>query len=242
MRQDEKELLGKIAAPHGLTTLTSLRQEAAMEVRMMGMKGPSMRTRFLFDFKNRRGRVEFWENGKLNRIHQETAEGRVFWTAKAGTTPLGTAKVPFDFVPNMQTGLIGLLALSITHDTLQAKPTDAIGKRKGSSLTRTREARLMPVMQGRDEPKVEQCACAWTYLLAPDGTLLAERVVQTTTANKRIEQEFTYERFETVQGVKVPVELGVKMDGLPKMASVKLKVVATEINPTLSPDDFKLPS
>lgn len=242
MKQDEKELLTKATAAHGLAKLTSLRQEAAMEVRMMGMKGPSMRMRLLFDFKNRQGRVEFWENGKLNRIYQETAEGRVFWTAKAGKTALGVAKVPFDFVPNMQTGLIGLLALGITHDPLNAKPTDSIGKRKGSSLTRTRAARLMPVMQGRDEPKVEGCTCAWTYLLAPEGTLLAERVVQTTAANKRIEQEFTYDRFETIQGVKVPVELGVKMDGLPKMASVKIKVVATEVNPVLPPDEFKLPS
>jgi hypothetical protein len=204
MKQDEKEFLGRVAAAHGLAKLTTMRQEAAMEVRMMGMKGPSMRMRLLFDFKNRRGRVEFWENGKLNRIYQETADGRVFWTAKAGKTALDTAKVPFDFVPNMQTGLIGLIALSATHDSLQAKPTDAIGKRKGSSLTRTRAARLIPVMQGRDEPKIEQCACAWTYLLAPDGTLLAERVVQTTAANKHIEQEFTYGRFETIQGVKGP--------------------------------------
>lgn len=242
MKQDEKELLGRAIAAHGLTKLTSLRQEAAMEVRMMGMKGPSMRMRLLFDFQNRRGRVEFWENGKLNQIYQETADGRVFWTAKAGKTALGTAKVPFDFVPNMQTGLIGLLALLITHDPLQLKPTDSIGKRKGSSLTRTRAARLMPVMQGRDEPKIEACECAWTYLFAPEGTLLAERVVQTTAANKRIEQEFTYERFETIQGVKVPVELGVKMDGLPKMASVKIKVTTTEINPPLAPTDFALPS
>ena len=242
MKQDEKEFLGRVAAAHGLTKLTSLRQETAMEVRMMGMKGPSMRTRLLFDFKNRRGRVEFWENGKLGRIYQETTDGRMFWTAKAGKTALGSVKVPFDFVPNMQTGLIGLSALSVTHDPLQVKLTDSIGKRKGSSLTRTRAARLIPVMQGRDEPKIEQCACAWTYLIAPDGTLLAERVVQTTAANKRIEQEFTYERFETIQGVKVPVELGVKMDGLPKLASVKLKVVATEINPTLAPADFALPS
>jgi len=242
MKQDTKELLERATGTHRLAKLVSLRQEAAMEVRLMGMKGPSMRMRLLFDFKNRQGRVEFWENGKLNRIYQETADGRVFWIAKAGKTALGSAKVPFDFVPNMQTGLIGLLALGITHDPLQLKPTDSIGKRKGSSLTRTRAAQLMPVMQGRDEPSVEVCACVWTYLFTPDGTLLAERVVQTTASKKRVEQEFTYERFETIQGVKVPVELGGKMDGLPKMASVKLKVITTEINPLLAPDDFTLPS
>ncbi len=241
MKQDAKELQSRIVAAHGLAKLTSLRQEAAMKVRMMGMTGPSMSTRLVFDLKNHRGRVEFIENGRLQRLYQEIAEGRVFWTAKAGRTALGPAKLPFDFVPNLQTGLLGAIALGNTRDAIQLKQADAIGKYKGTSLTRTQAARLIPLMQGRDEPKVESCESVWTYLIAADGTLLAERVVQTTPANKQVAQEFYYDRFETISGVKVPVELGVKMEGLPKMASVKLKVRNTEINPALSVDDFKLP-
>jgi hypothetical protein len=242
MRQDAKELQSRIAAAHGLNKLTSIRQETAMEVRLMGMKGPSMSMRLVFDLKNYRGRIEFIENGRPTRIYQETSEGGVFWTAKTGRTALGPAKMPFDFVPNMYSGLLGAIALAVTRDSIQFKQDDSIGKQKGSSFTRTRGARLIPLMQGRDEPKVESCESAWTHLIAADGTLLAERVVQTTAANKRVVQEFSYDRFESISGVKVPVELGVKMDGLPKMASVKLKVRKTEINPALSADDFKLPA
>uniref|UniRef100_UPI00286B3738 hypothetical protein n=1 Tax=Armatimonas sp. TaxID=1872638 RepID=UPI00286B3738 len=212
MKQETKELQSRIAATHGLAKLTSLRQEAAMEVRVMGMKGPSVSSRLIFDLKNHRGRIEFIENGKLIRLYQETAEGRVFWTAKAGRTALGPAKVPFDFVPNMQSGLMGAIALGNTRDAIQIKQADAIGKQKGTSLTRTQTARLIPLMQGRGDLTLESCESVWTYLIAADGTLLAERVVQTAASNskKRVVQEFYYDRFETISGVKVPVELGVK--------------------------------
>lgn len=240
--QEEKELRSRIVRAHGLAKLSTLRQEAAMEVRMLGMKGPSLSSRVVFDFQNQRGRVEFIENGKINQIYQETKEGRFFWTAKAGKTSLGPATLPFDFVPLMQTSLVGIIALGVTQNPLQFRLSDALGKRKGSSLTRTQPARLMPMMQGRAEPRVEACECTWTYLADADGTLLAERLVQTNTSKKRLEQELSYERFELISGVKVPVELGVKNNQLPKLASAKIKVRQTEINPPLSLTDFTLPS
>jgi hypothetical protein len=235
MRQDEKTLLAKISAAHGLNKITSIRQELAMEVKMMLLKGPSMGLKLLFDFKNHRGRVEMYEKGKLQQIYQESDGECVFWSAKNGKVTLGAAKKPFDFVPQMQTGLIGLIALGTTRDPVQVG-----SERRGSVLTRAQGAHRMPLMQGRGEPTIETVESVLSYVIGPDGTLLSERIVQTA-GSKKVQQELSYGRFQTIGGVKVPTEMGVKNDQLPRMASVKMKVRKTEINPALSAADFKLP-
>jgi hypothetical protein len=240
-KQEEKELLGRAIATHGLGRITTFRQEAAMEVRMMGMKGPSIRFRVLFDFKNHSGRVEFTQDGKVGQIYQETPDGRVLWTAKGGKQVLSPSKSPFDFVPNLQTGLMGLFALEKTSDALAVNPKGAIGKSRGNVIVRTQPARLIPLMQGRGEPTPERCESVWTYLFNPDGTLQAERIVQTSTSKKQVTTEISYDRFQVIEGVKVPVEMGVKNNQFPSMASAKIKVYKTDINPMLSISDFKLP-
>jgi hypothetical protein len=96
------------------------------------------------------------------------------------------------------------------------------------------------VSVGRGSLTRESCQTTWAYLFGPDGTLIAEQITQK--LPKRTQDiKISYDRFQVIEGVKVPMEMGVRPSGAPGMVSMKIRIQKALINQPIGAAEFQLP-
>jgi hypothetical protein len=207
----------------------------------LGIRPPSQKSEILLDWEAMRGRWQATQDGKVRGIYQQTPSGVSFWTEKMGTQKLRDAEMPFAYVPLMKTGLVGLLALRNTSDTITYVEKGEIKGKKGQMIVRSQPTpKETLVSKGRDGFAREICQTTWAYLFAPDGTLIAERVTQKQ-GKSTVQTEMSFDRFEVVDGIKFPTEVSVKSSQIPRGFSLKLKIKKITVNAPIPASEFNLP-
>jgi hypothetical protein len=68
-----------------------------------------------------------------------------------------------------------------------------------------------------------------------------ERSVFTNDKNERFEVTLVYDKFKTVNGIKIPMNAAIFSSQIPGFASARLEVTDVDVNPELKPADFKMP-
>jgi ABC-type antimicrobial peptide transport system permease subunit len=225
-----------------LSKLRTLQEQAELTGSgPFGMKAPSQQSRLWYDRTATSGRSEINKDGKTMGIYQSTPSGVYLWTEKTRSQKLREADTSFGFVPLLKSGIIGLLALQTTTDTLTFVEKGEIKGKKGAMIIRTQntpQETLLIAGKGGLSRALSQTT--WAYVFAPDGTLIAERITQKHD-NKTTDTQMSYDRFGTFDGIKVPTEIGVRNDQMPRMVSVKLKVQQVTVNAPIAKSVFQMP-
>lgn len=224
-----KPVLERAINAHGNSALEGLktyREDYVINASVLGIGVYNYRVRAMVDFPGRRGRLEFYQNGKLSGLYQTTPQATQTWNEKEGTKPADPPKpgAPFTFVTPFKAGILGLLAVGkVADETITTSPNLEIQGVKGTAIV-------------RDGKQYEV-----TYLFGPDGTMNLERSVFTNDKNERFEVTLVYDKFKTVNGIKIPMNAAIFSSQIPGFASARLEVTDVDVNPELKPADFKMP-
>jgi hypothetical protein len=243
--QPHKELLARAILAHGgdaLTKMRTFRETAEMRGSgPLGMRTPSQQSEVWLDYPARCGRWQMRQGTKTLAIYQQTPEGIFLSTPKTSAQKIPKieqAEKTFDFLPLIKTGVLGLLTLQTTSDSVTFTEKGEIKGRRGPMIVRTQIApRQSLLLLGRDGFASEPCQTTWSYLFALDGTLIAEQITQT--QPKRITQmQLSYDTFRMFGGIKIPTEISIKSNLVPRGFSLGIRVTTVAINENLSPPIF----
>ena len=205
---------------------------------VLGIRDAAKVCKVTVDVSGKRARFEFREQGKLSGIFQQTPQGVTVWTPKGGNQ---TAVSSEPFTPSIKAGILGMLSIGKGSSALRFTEKDQIGRAKGESITvDTPGENLSLILAGKTGASGEKCTTSRTYLFLPDGTLVAERTRQTT-SKRKLQMEFVFSKYQTIEGVKIPTEMSVKNSEVPGFVTLRLRVKKITINSALSDEDFKLP-
>ena len=237
-------LLARAYTAHGGSALTELRtwheSDMVSGSGPFGIRMPAQQSEVWLDRPNACGRWQIEHGNNVQAVFQQTPEtGVMLWTEKTGTRKCGEASPVFSFVPLLKTGIIGLLALQTTRDPLRFVERGEIKGRQGAMIIRTQPSAQITLLLGKGNLTLGFCQTTWAYLFAPDGTLIGERITQMQPKNP-IDTQMSYERFETVSGIKVPTEISVASNQIPRGFSLRLKVRQLTINAPIAASTFPL--
>ncbi len=239
-------LLDRAISAHGGRSLTELRTfKETAEMRAaapFGMRLPAQKVQVLLDRNAQTGRwQQLTDKGEPAVIYQQTPAGVFIWTRKSRTEKLRDADTPSAFVPLTKTGVLGLLALQHTTDALAYVEQGEIKAKKGPMIVRTQtKPQETLLLVGKGDLVRAFCQTTWSYLFAPDGTLIAERVTQTQTG-RVTDVQVSYDRFQTFGGIKVPTEIAIKNDQVPGMVKLRMHVNQVSVNGPMARAEFQLP-
>jgi len=245
-RTDPKvgELIQQSIAAHGGDALTRLRTyQETSEMRgsgPLGLRTPTQQCEIWFDRKAECGRWRMSKDNKTLGVYQQTPDGVFLETKEAAPQRVRGAETPFAFTPLLKTGVLGLLALRNTDDTISFLPNGEIKGKKGRLLVRVQNAPQETLLLDRSGLSRASCQTTWSYLFAPDGTLIAERITQTQ-PKRVVDTQLSYDRFQTIEGIKVPTEISVKSSLAPRGFSIKFTVKQVAINAAVDPATFRTP-
>ncbi len=215
---------------HGGEALINLRtytEDATVNATVVGISVYNLRFRTTVDFPGRRGRIEIWQDGKVQTIYQVTPQGTWSWSPKNGRkpeTPPIKPDAPFTFATPIKAGLLGLLAVGkVENETLSAPDTLEVGGVRGRAIRR--------------EGKGYQVA----FVFGKDGLMNVERTVLTNDKGEKTEFTLLYDTYKTVSGVKIPVGAGLQASQMPGVAAARFTITAVAVNPTLPASAFAEP-
>lgn len=222
--------LEKAVNAHGgnaLENLKSYREDYAINASVLGIGVYNYRVRASVDFTNRRGRLEFYQNGKLTGLYQTTPQSTQTWNEKDGTraadNPIKPG-MPFTFAAPIKAGILGLLAIGkVADEKITGDASLDVQGVKGPTIQREGKQYVV------------------TYLFGADGTLMVEKSVFTNEKGERSEFALVYDKFKTVNGVKVPVSGAIYSSQIPGFASARLEVTDVDVNPSFEASAFKMP-
>lgn len=240
-----KSLVDQAIATHGGAALVNLKTfQEVVELQAsgpFGMRMPKQDVEVILDRTGSRGRWQTVEGDKSLAIFQQTPTGVSLWTKKLGTQKIRSGGTNVNFLPPMKTGLVGLIALQNATDSLIFVEKGEIKGKRGRMIIRKQTIpQESLVMAGKGDLSKETCLTTWSYLFAPDGTLIAERITQTP-PNRTVEMELSFDRFEVFDGIKVPTEISVKSNQIPSMVTMKQRVKRVIVNAPLSDNRFQMP-
>ena len=189
-----------------------------------GVRLGEIRIRVYIDLKGKRRRWEFLQGDKVTNVAQITPQGGYTWSEKEGTKPLREGREPtFSYTTPFKAGLMALLAASRGEGKLEARPNGELFGLRGSLVT------------------VREGDTSYSFLLGPDGTLLADRVNSKDERNNTLDAGIVYSEYRVVKGVRVPVAGSVRGSTVPPLVSAQFRVNRVEINPVFDGSEFKLP-
>jgi hypothetical protein len=222
--------LEKAVNAHGgdaLENLKTYREDYAINASVLGIGVYNFRVKATVDFAGRRGRLEFYQNGKLTGLYQTTPQATQTWNEKDGTKPADNPikpGMPFTFALPIKAGILGLLAIGkVADEKLSGDASLEVQGVKGPSIQREGKQYVV------------------TYVFGADGTLSVEKSIFTNDKGKRSELTLVYDKFKTVSGVKIPVSGAIYSSQIPGFASAKLEVTDVDVNPALEASAFKMP-
>lgn len=224
--------LEKAVNAHGgnaLENLKTYREDYVINASVLGVGVYNFRIKAAVDFTNRRGRLEFYNNGNLESIYQTTPQATQTWNKKDGLKPADANVTPkpgdpFTFSTPIKAGILGLLAIGKSRDEkLSADASTEVQGVKGPSIQREGKQYVV------------------TYVFGPDGTLQVEKSVFTNDKGEKSEFTLVYDQFKTVGGVKIPVGGAIFSSQIPGFASAKLTVTEVDVNPAFEANTFKMP-
>jgi hypothetical protein len=237
-----QQVLERALETHGIGRIKTYRETFELSGRApLGMRFPGMRGALWLDRGGASGRTDIYQGKDRAGIYQQTPAGVYLWTTKTGTQKLRDADSPFVFTPMFKSALLGLLALKHTSDPLTYIEKGAIQKKKGMMIVRTQSVPTETlVAAGRSGLIRESCQTTWAYLFGPDGTLIAEQITQKLPRRTQ-DIKISYDRFQVIEGIKIPMEMGVRPSDAPSMVSMKIRVRQVLINQPIGASEFQLP-
>jgi hypothetical protein len=224
--------LERAVSAHGgsaLENLRTYREDYVINATVLGVGVYNFRVKASVDFAGRRGRLEFFNNGSLESIYQTTPQATQTWSKKDGLKPADAtltpkAGEPFTFSTPIKAGVLGLLAIGKTRDEkLFYDASLEVQGVKGPAIQREGKRYVV------------------TYVFGADGTLDVEKSVFTNDKGEKSEFTLVYDKFKTVNGVKIPVGGAIYSSQIPGFASAKLEVTDVDVNPSFEASDFKMP-
>lgn len=222
--------LERAVSAHGgnaLENLRTYREDYAINASVLGVGVYNYRIRASVDFTNRRGRLEFYQNGKLTGLYQTTPQATQTWNEKDGTKPADNPikpGMPFTFASPIKAGILGLLAIGkVADEKISGDASLEVQGIKGPTIQREGKQYVV------------------TYVFGADGTLSVEKSGFTNDKGEHSEFTLVYDKFRTVNGVKIPVSGAIYSSQIPGFASARLEVTDVDVNPTFDPSAFKMP-
>ncbi len=211
-----------------LENLKTYREDFSINASVLGVGVYNLRLKSTVDFVNERGRIEFYNNGTLESITQLSKQGTVSWSKKDGTKSQKNLRAPneeFTFSTPFKSGVLGLLAAGKIKDELVTSSANLeIEGVRGAALIRTGKQYEV------------------TYLFDAKGALLLERAkYQGEKPDQKVVSSLIYNKFKTVEGLKVPVAAAIRSSQMPGLASANMEVKSVEVNIALNDADFKMP-
>jgi hypothetical protein len=211
-----------------LENLKTYREDFSINATVLGVGVYNLRLKSTVDFVNERGRIEFYNNGTLESITQLSKQGTVSWSKKDGTKSQKSTRAAdeeFTFSTPFKSGVLGVMAAGkVKDERVTSSPSLEIEGIRGAALIRTGKQYEV------------------TYLFDANGALLLERAkYQGEKPDQKVVSSLIYDKFKTVDGVKVPVSAGIRSSQMPGLASANMEVKSVDVNPALTDADFKMP-